>query len=264
MRLGLRAGRVLNDGDTADAPGVAVISEELARRYFPGEDPIGRRVSFGSVPWLTVVGVVNDVKHNGLNEDAAPEMYRDFRQYLFAPFAVTLTLRTNGDPLRLAAAVQKEIRAAHPDQVISDVQTMDHVVRQSAARPRFYALLLAVFAALAVVLAAAGLYGVLSYAVSRQTREIGIRMALGASGAMVFRDVIRGAFALVLAGVALGICGSLALTRLIANQLYRTTPTDPETFAAVAFVLLAAGALAAFVPARRAVRVDPSVALRGE
>ena len=154
-------------------------------------------------------------------------MYRDFRQYLFAPFAVTLTLRTNGDPMRLAAAVQKEIRAVSPDQVISDVQTMEKLVWESSSRPRFYTLLLAVFGGLALLLAMTGLYGVLSYVVSRRTREIGIRMALGASGSMVFRHVMRGALLLVFAGVVLGIAGSLALTRLIAAQLYHTRSERP-------------------------------------
>lgn len=264
MGLGLRTGRVLNEGDSAGAPAVAVINEALARKYFPGQDPVGQRVSFGRPPWLTVVGVIKDAKQLRLNDEPEPEMYRDFRQYLFAPFAVTLTLRTNGDPMRLAAAVQKEIRAVSPDQVISDVQTMEKLVWESSSRPRFYTLLLAVFGGLALLLAMTGLYGVLSYVVSRRTREIGIRMALGASGSMVFRHVMRGALLLVFAGVVLGIAGSLALTRLIAAQLYHTSPNDPVTFASVAFMLLAIAALAAFVPARRAVRVHPAAALRND
>ncbi|MBI3282360.1 MAG: ABC transporter permease [Acidobacteria bacterium] len=261
MGLRLRAGRVLNEGDSAGAPGVVVISEALARKYFPGEDPIGRRVGFGA-KWSTIVGVINDAKQLGLTDDPAAEMYHDFRQYLFAPFAVSLTLRTRGDPMHISAAIQKEIRAFNPDQVISDVQTMDKLVWNASSRPRFYAVLLAVFGGLALLLAATGLYGVLSYAVSRRTREIGIRMALGASGSMVFRDVMRGALLLVFAGVTLGIGGSLVLTRLIAAQLYHTSPSDPVTFAAVVLVLVAVAALAAFVPARRAVRVHPAAALR--
>ncbi len=268
MGIGLREGRVFRETDTAAAPGVAVINQTLARKYFPNKDPIGRRVTMSDGdkgPFLTVVGVVNDVNYINLGGDPAPEMYRDYRQFFFAPFAASIVVRaSSGDPLRLAAAVQREVRAASPDQPIEDLKTMREVIYENVSRPRFQTLLLGVFAALALLLAAAGLYGVLSYSVSRRAREIGIRMALGASRGSILRLVMGEALALVAAGVALGLAGSFALTRLIASQLYHTQPTDPLTLAVVSLLLAAVAAAASYLPARRAVKVDPNVALRCE
>ena len=194
-----------------------------------------------------------------------PEMYRDYRQFFFAPFAITLTLRAQGDdPARLAVAAQKEVRAASPDQPISDLKTMRKVISDNVSQPRFYTLLLGIFAGIALLLAATGLYGVLSYSVSQRSQEIGIRMALGASRKTIFGLVLRDALLLVGTGLLLGLAGSLALTRLIAAQLYQTTPTDPATFAGISALMLLVAAAAAYVPARRAVAVDPIVALRCE
>jgi predicted lysophospholipase L1 biosynthesis ABC-type transport system permease subunit len=243
---------------------VLVINEALARRYFPGENPVWRFIAWGKPPGARIVGVVANTKQLDLHTETQPEMFHDFRQHLFAPFAAAFTLRTSGDAMQVAAAAQREIRALHPDQPVLDVQTMLDVVRNASARPRFYAVLLAVFAALALLLAAAGLYGVLAYTVSRRTRDIGIRMALGASAGAVFGEVMRSALALVMAGVALGLACSLALTRLIIAQLYRTPPADPVILVSVAALLVAVAALAAAIPARRAVRIDPAAALRCE
>ena len=261
-------GRVFQATDGADAPAVAVITESLARRYFPGEDPIGRRITGnpnGHGPYQTVIGVVKDVKNLDLAADFDPAVYRDFRQYFFAQFATTIVLRTqSGDPLRLAPLAQREIRELTPDQPIGDVKAMRQVVADSVSQPRFYTLLLSIYAALALVLAATGLYGVLSYAVSRRKREIGIRMALGASAGSVFRLVLGQSLRLVSGGILLGLAGAWGLTRLIAGELYRTPPADPATFAVAAGVMLAVAAAATWIPARRAVQVDPAIALHAE
>ena len=271
MGIGLRQGRFFDDADinnaTRDASArVVVISESLARKYFPGENPIGRRITQsteGKGPFDTVVGVVNNVRNLNLGDEPEPEMYFDYRQFFFAPFAVTLVLRTpDADPMTLAAAAQKEIRALAPAQPIGDVKSMCDVVSATVSQERFYTLLLGIYAAIALLLAATGLYGVLSYAVSRRLPEIGIRLALGASRRDVFRLVMGHALMLVAAGTVLGLAGSWALTRLIAAQLYRTQATDPATFAAVAALMLALALAATCLPARRALKVDPATALR--
>ena len=225
-------GRAFQPADGADAPQVAVISESLARKYFPGEDPVGRRITGntnGQGPYQTVIGVVKDVKNLDLAADFDPAVYRDFRQYFFAQFATTIVLRAqSGDPMRLAPLAQREIRALTPDQPIGDVKAMRQVVADSVSQPRFYTLLLSIYAALALVLAATGLYGVLSYAVSQRRREIGIRMALGAPGGRVFFLVLGHSMRLVAAGILLGLAGAWGLTRLIAGELYRTPAVDPR------------------------------------
>jgi putative ABC transport system permease protein len=269
MGIGLRQGRVFDEADSSDATAnVTVVSESLVRKYFPRENPIGRRITRspeGKAPFATVVGVVNDVRNLNLADEPEPEMYFDYRQLFFAPFATTLVLRTHcADPMRVAAAVQKEIRAITPDQPIGDVKTMRDVLSANVAQPRFYTLLLGIYAALALLLAATGLYGVRSYAVSQRLREIGIRLALGAGRRNIFGMVMGHALLLVSTGILLGLAGSRALTRLIAAQLYRTQPTDPAAFAAVAALMIALALAATFVPARRALKVDPAIALRCE
>src|SRR5450759_3271596 len=269
MGIGLRRGRVFEDADSRDpAARVIVVSESLVRKYFPHEDPIGQRITRsteGAGPFATVVGVVNDVRNLNLGDEPEPEMYIDYRQFFFAPFAMTLVLRTHGaDPMQMAAAAQKEIRAITPDQPISDVKTMRDVVSGNVSQPRFYTLLLGIYAAIALLLAATGLYGVLSCAVSQRLQEIGIRLALGASRGSIFRLVMGHALMLVGVGTLLGLAGSWALTRLIAAQLYRTQATDPGTFAAVAGLMIALALAATYVPARRALKVDPAMALRCE
>ena len=277
MGIGLRQGRVFDDavirGDASDATRdaaarVIVVSESLVRKYFPHENPIGRRITqetAGKGPFATVVGVVNDVRNLNLGDEPEPEMYFDYRQFFFAPFAMTLVLRTHGaDPMQVAAAAQKEIRAIAPGQPISDVKTMSDVVSGNVSQPRFYTLLLGIYAAIALLLAATGLYGVLSYAVSQRLQEIGIRLALGATRRDVFGLVMGHALRLVSIGTLLGLAGAWALTRLIAAQLYRTQATDPATFAAVAGLMTAVALGATYVPARRALKVDPAIALRRE
>jgi putative ABC transport system permease protein len=268
MGLTLRAGRLFDDTDTADAPRVAVISDSLARKYFPNENPIGRRITGsteGKGPFTTVIGVVNDVRYIELGAPFEPEMYRDYRQFFFAPFAMTLVLRTqSADPMQVAATAQREIRAISPDQPVNDVRPMERVISENVSQPRFYTVLLGVYAAIALLLAATGLYGVLAYTVSQRLQEIGIRMALGASAGNIVRMVIGHALLLVSTGLVLGLAGSWALTRLIATQLYQTEATDPATFAAVSLIMAAVALAATWIPAQRAARVDPIIALRCE
>jgi predicted permease len=279
MGIGPRQGRVFDDADTGDATSgatsdaargaparVIVVSESLVRKYFPRENPIGKRITQsteGKGPFATVVGVVNDVRNLNMGDEPEPEMYFDYRQFFFAPFAMTLVLRTlAADPAQVAAAAQREIRAIAPDQPIADVKTMRDVVSGNVSQPRFYTLLLGIYAAIALLLAATGLYGVLSGAVSQRLQEIGIRLALGASKGSIFRLVMGHALMLVSIGTLLGLAGSWALTRLIAAQLYRTQATDPATFAVVAGLMIALALAATYIPARRALKVDPATALR--
>ncbi len=269
MRITVRKGRVFNDSDTAEAPGVAVINETLARHYFPNADLIGRRVAMPgggkNTKWVPIVGVVNDVKGISMRDESDPEIYWDFRQYIFAPFATTLTLRTVGDdPMRLAATVQKEIRSVNPDQPINDVKTLWQVVSGNVGQPCFYTVLLGAFAAIALILAIAGLYGVLSYSVNQRHHEIGVRMALGACRGDILTMIMRQGLFLTLVGLVLGIIGAFALTRFLTSVLYATQPTDPTTFVVVSLTLIAVALLASYIPARRATKVDPIVALRYE
>jgi putative ABC transport system permease protein len=267
MGLRLVRGRTLDDTDTAAAPLVAVVSESLAKRYFPTEDPIGKRVSMsteGKGPWMTVVGVVGDVKQTSLSENGSPEMYRPYGQFLFSPFATSLVVRTLRDPGGAAASLQRRIRAINPDQPINDVYTMTDVIQRSTVQPRLYTALLAVFAMLAIAVAAAGLYGVLSYAVSQRTREIGIRVALGASRNLILSLVVGHAMKVAAGGMVAGLAGSYWLSGLLRSQLYGVQPVDLPTCVVVSGTLLVVAVLAAWIPARRATAVDPNVALRCE
>jgi putative ABC transport system permease protein len=260
MGIALKQGRVFDERDGDGATQAVVINEAFARKFYAGENPVGRLISGGrdSQPAIQIIGVVADVKATQLGAPNEPEMYRDYRQYIFGGFGLTLTLRTaSSDPQALAAAAQREVRSVNPDQPIGDVRTMSKVLHDNVSQPRFYTLLLSVFAALALVLAAIGLYGVLSFSVSRRAHEIGVRMALGAQSGSIFGLVLREAMTLVGLGVALGLGGAAALTRLMKAQLYETAPLDAGTFIAVAVVMFGVAALAACVPARRAVALNP-------
>jgi putative ABC transport system permease protein len=265
----LKRGRFFAETDSAAAPPVVLITESAARQFFPNEDPIGKVITLG---WGRrgatrraggqVVGIVGNVKDAGLGEPNPPQIYLPYRQWPVG--AMTMILETAVPPMSLADAVRHEVYAIDGNLPVSNVNTLDAVVAKSISQQRFYMLLLTLFAAVALVLAAVGIFGVLSYAVSQRTREIGIRMALGAHGRSVVSMVVRQAMVLVACGVGIGVALGLFLSQILAEMLFGVTPTDPATFAAVAAVLGAVALLASYVPARRASRVDPIVALRAE
>ena len=267
MSIPLLAGRHLTDQDTATSPNVVVISEAMARKHWPGEDPIGKRIAPGSVQspedWCTVVGMVKDVRQFDLIAEPRPQMYFSYQQAgFFAPR--DLVVKTDVDPLSLAGTVRKTVWEVDKDQPVSNIATMDDIVAESVARQRFSMLLLAIFAGLALLLAAVGIYGVMSYTVAQRRGEIGIRMALGAGKLDVLKVTVGRSLKLVLIGVAVGLAGAFMLTRLMESLLFGVRATDPATFAAISFLLIAVALIASYVPARRATRVDPLVALRYE
>jgi putative ABC transport system permease protein len=262
-------GRAFNAADTTDAMLVALINEEMARIYWPGRDPIGGRLKIGmnpSRPWVTVVGVVANVKHNGLTGVIKEKFYIPHTQWhksVDNPIrAMTLVVKSVVDPSSLVAAVRREIRAVDPNVPLADVRTMDEVVRAAMSTPRFTGILLAGFAALALTLAAIGVYGVLSYAVSRRTREIGIRMAVGANRGDVMRMILTRGVTLALAGIAVGLIVAQWAVSLMRGLLYGVTSADPLTFAVVGATLLAVAVVATAVPAWSATRVNPNVTLK--
>jgi predicted permease len=265
LGMQVRAGRAFNEDDRADAPGVVIINETLARRFFPGEDPLGKRLdSFNpKSPWPAIVGVVADVKHLGPDEEVRPEIYFPYSQtpvYTDPIFAV----RASVEPVRMAAALRREVVEVDPDQPVYEVMTMERRLANSMAPRRNGMLLFGVFAAVALAISAIGVYGVTSYSVGQRTREIGIRMALGAEGRDVLKSVIKQGLKPISAGVTIGLIASLALTRLMKNLLFEVSATDPPTFAVIALILNVVALIACWVPARRATKVDPLAALRNE
>jgi putative ABC transport system permease protein len=267
MSIPLLDGRVFTDGDNSDSPAVVIISETMARRFWPNEDPLGKRIKVGrstsSRPWLTVIGVVKDVRQYELVIEPKPQMYVPYQQAeFFEPRA--LVVRANFDPLSLTGTVRQTVWEIDKDQPVSDISTMEEVIADSVARQRFSMWLLGIFAGLALVLAAVGIYGVMSYSVAQRTREIGIRMALGAQRSDVLKMTIGGGLRLVLMGAAIGLAAALVLTRVMSSLLFGVSPTDPLTFVSISIVLISVAVLASYVPARRATRVDPMFALRHE
>ncbi len=260
MRVPLLRGRLLEDSDNGRVP-VAVINETLAKRFWPDKDPIGKRFGNGR-DWITVVGVVSDVKHMSLLKAPESEYYVPYQQ---GPQPdMVIAVRTASDPLRFAPALRGAVQEIDGDLPISQVALLTERIAKSIGSQRFAALLLGIFAAVALALAVVGIYGVMSYAVTRRTQEIGVRMALGADRAAVVRMVVGHAALVAGAGLAIGLAGGAALTRMIRSMLYETSATDPSVFAGVSAVLGVAALVAAYVPARRAARVDPTVALRHE
>ena len=266
MGIPLLAGREFNDQDSLGAPGVILVNESFARRFWPGQEAVGKRVKLGrfdsTAPWLTVVGVHRDVRHAGLAEDTYPSFYRPYSQSGW-PF-LSIVVRTASAPTSLLGAVKKALAQIEPNQPVSGVRTMEQVVAGSVGAGRFNMLLLTAFALLALVLAAVGIAGVVSYSVTQRTQEIGVRMALGARPRDVMALVVGGSMAWALGGIAVGLCASFGLLRVLAGVLYGVTPTDPVVLASVTTLLVAVAAAASYLPARQAARVDPVVALRGE
>jgi putative ABC transport system permease protein len=258
-------GRTFTPQEAAEKRPVVVISETLARRHFPGEDPVGKRIAVEmepNPPMCEIIGVVGDVRYDKLDGELYPMVYETPAQLTYP--AMTFVVRTQGDPLALAAAARREVQAIDSDLPLADVRTLRSWMGESVARTRFGTLLLTVFAAVALLLAAVGIYGVMSYSVAQRTHEIGIRMAMGAQRRDVVRLVVGQGLLLTAVGVALGAAGAFGLTRLMTGLLYGVTATDPATFGVVALVLSAAALLACYLPARRAAKVDPMVALRYE
>jgi putative ABC transport system permease protein len=264
-------GRGITAADTSDGMLVALINEELARRYFPGRDPLGGRMKIGGDPrrpWVTVVGIVGNVRHNGLTEPVKEKFYVPHTQWHKAtenPIrGMNLVVKTSSTPSSLTAPVRNAIRSLDPNLPVADVRTMEEVVSATLSTPRFTGMLLGMFAVLAVVLSAIGIYGVLSYLVSRRTREIGIRVAVGAGRGQVLRMVLGSGLSLALLGAGIGLVFAAGAARLMRSLLYEVAPGDPVTFLFVAVTLPVIALLASAVPAWRATRVDPIVALKTE
>jgi predicted permease len=268
MRIPLRAGRFFDAHDTRDAPPAILVDDALAKELWPGQDPLGKRVRSGGIdanaraPWLTVVGVVGAIKQDRLDAASRIALYRAHTQVPVR--ALNVTLRSRADPARLSAVLRREIRELDPDLPIYGLRTMADRVDGSLARRRFSMLLLCVFAGLALVLGAIGTYGVLAYQVSRGAREIGIRLALGATPRGVVGFVLRRGMGMALRGVGFGLLAALALSRLLGSLLFGVAATDPLTFTIVPGLLILAALLASYLPARRAASIDPAVSLRSE
>lgn len=266
MKIPLLRGRHFTERDRADARQVAIIDETLARQYFPGEDPIGKRVTFEGTDenpiWREIVGVVGAIRHKGLDAELKGQLYYPHAQST-AGF-MSIVVRTANDPASLTSAVRGAVRAVDKDQPVYGVRTMGEVLNNSVAQKRFSMFLLTIFAGVALVLAAVGIYGVMAYTVSARTNEMGIRIALGARSIDILRLVVGQGMILALAGVAFGLVAAFGVTRVMSSLLYGVSATDPLTFAAIALLLTGVALLACYIPARRATKVDPMVALRYE
>jgi putative ABC transport system permease protein len=262
----LLAGRMFDQRDAADKPGVVIIGKTIADRMFAGRDPVGMRIKYSSIeaPPDLIVGVVGDVKITGIDEALRPVLYYPFRQS--SSFFANLVVRTNTDPNTLAAAIRNEVRTLEPDAAILNVRTMDEMIAQTPASfmRRFPALVISIFAGVALLLASIGIYGVVSYSVSQQTHYIGVRMALGASPSDILKMVLKQGLLLAILGVGIGVGAALGLMRLLRTLLYQVSATDLSTFTIVTGTLFFVALLACFLPARRATKVDPLVALRYE
>ena len=269
MGIQLLQGRQFNEQDKVDAPAVAVINETMARRFWPDGDFIGKRITPGPVTstspddWITIVGVAKDVRQFELMTDPKPQMYLSYVQAgFFSPR--DLVVSTNVEPLSMATAVRRAVWDVDKDQPVSKIRTMQDIVSESVARQRFSMLLLGIFSGVALVLAAVGIYGVMSYSVTQRTREFGIRMALGARTFDVVKLAVGGGLKLIFIGILIGLAAAYVLTRVMASLLYGVSATDPTTFVTISLVLVGVAVVASFIPARRATKVDPMVALRAE
>jgi putative ABC transport system permease protein len=270
LGIPLLKGRAFDERDAADSPAVVIISETLAHRLWPDEDALGKRIDAGlsGETWREVVGVVGGVRQRELGAPPAMALYQPLQQVADRLWwmigGATFVIRTAGEPQSFIAGLRSELQAVDRDLPPHNVATMDYVVSKSVADPRFYTLLLGSFSALALILAAAGIYSVISFSVAQRTHEIGIRLAPGAQSGAILRLVVKQGMALTLAGLAIGLGGAFALTRVLSDFLYQVSVTDPATFALLSLLLAAVALLACWIPARRATKVDPLAALRYE
>lgn len=271
MGIPLRDGRVFDQRDNQEAPLVVLVNEALVERYFPNENPIGKRVTFDgsqSGPnWRQIVGIVGNVKHSNMEDDARPQLYIPHTQFAIQGESIpilTFVVKTNTEPRSLVQALRGQILAVDQDQPITKVKTMDEWVGNAIAQKRFNMFLFGVFAATALLLAAVGIYGVMAYSVNQRTHEIGIRLALGAQTSDVLAMVVGQGMRLAVAGVGLGLIAAFALMRLLATLLYNVSTSDLTTFLVMSLILTGVALVACLVPARRATKVDPMVALRYE
>jgi putative ABC transport system permease protein len=272
MGIGLMEGRLFDEQDRADSAEVAIVSDLAARTYWPGESPIGKRVGIyrgrgpmvrsaaGEWVWREIVGVVQSTRHFGIEAPAKPEVYVPHTQAP-SPFMV-LVVRTQGDPAGLIPAIRGEVAALDPQQAMFAFQTMEDLLATAGSRRRFQTSLLAAFAALALLLAAIGVYGVMAYTVAQRTREIGLRLALGAQPRDVVAMMLRKGLLMTMTGMAFGLAGAVGLSRLLTNLLFGVSALDAPTFAAVGALLMLVAAVAAYIPSRGAARIDPLAALR--
>ncbi|MCG3161860.1 MAG: hypothetical protein JMDDDDMK_03075 [Acidobacteria bacterium] len=259
MNIPISQGRAFTEADAADAPPVAIVNEAVVRRYWPNESPIGRRIKMRD-RWQTIVGVVGDVRQSGLDAEASTHVYMPFAQN--PQGRMGLVIRTSAEPMSLAAAVRNQIGAIDKDQPVYNVQTMERTVADSVSPRRLNMLLLGILAAVALALALTGIYAIIAYSVAQRTREIGVRIALGAQRRDVMRLVVGHGMSLALLGVAVGLALALGLTRFLSGLIYDVSATDPATFAAVVALLAIVALVACYIPARRATKVDPMIALR--
>ncbi|MGH9753501.1 MAG: FtsX-like permease family protein [Blastocatellia bacterium] len=265
MQIPLNRGRLFTDQEATEMRHVVVINEAFARTNFPGEYPLGKRVVIDMKDdnqTCEIIGIVGDSKHMKLDAKVEPMSYWPHPELTYS--GMTFVIRTQGEPTAVANAARNVIRMLDPEQPVADVRTMESLIGTSVARARFNTLLLTIFAMVALLLAGVGIYGVMAYSVAQRTREIGVRMALGARATDVLKLVVRRGMTLALTGVAIGVVASFALTRLMKTLLFNVSETDPLTFIGIPLLLAFVAMLACLIPARRAAKVDPMIALRYE
>jgi putative ABC transport system permease protein len=267
MNIPLVQGRAFSERDTETTPLVMIINQALAARDFPNENPIGKRINLGNEAqgkpvWWEIVGVAANVRSLELREEATPEFYLSALQDSFSN--MFLVVRTSVEPTAVAGSVRRAASEVDKSAAVSNVKTMEHIVNQAVTQPRFNLFLLGLFSGIALLLSAAGIYGVTAYGVTQRTHEFGIRMALGAQVSDVLKMILRQGMLLIAVGIAIGLLASFALTRLLRTLLFGVTVTDPLTFVAITLLLTLVALLACYIPARRATKVDPLVALRYE
>jgi predicted permease len=264
MGIPIVAGRPLTAADGASSPGVAVVSETLARTIWPNENAVGKFIDYEwyKMEHVQIVGVAGDVHHEGVDKQPFMEIYRPLPQFAYS--TMTVVVRTAGDPSPLARSIRDVVRSIDPDQPVGRLETMSALVGSSLGTSRLSTMLFGLFGVVGLVLASVGIYGVMSYGVVQRTREFGVRMALGARPGDVRAMVVRQGATLTLAGIAIGVVGALLLTRLMRSLLFAVTASDPVTYVAIVGGLGAVALLASYLPARRATRVDPVIALSSE